>query len=79
MRAAFVSTNSLMYLKEVLKEVQDNGDSIEIDDALELLQGHIDEAVTIESAELEAMLEKNDHLLKSENEEYGETEEGFSQ
>lgn len=66
MKAALVSTNSLRYLKDVLEEIRDNGDSLDVADALEMVQGYITEATIIDDATLVQLLERNENLIKDQ-------------
>lgn len=66
MKATLVSTNSLRYLKDVLEEIRDNGDSLDISDALEMVEGFIAEATIIDDATLVKLLETNEYLIKDQ-------------
>lgn len=48
-----ISTNELRFLKNVLDEIEESGESLELDEAIELVNGMI-----VESRKLEGTLEQ---------------------
>lgn len=64
-----VSRNEMMYLRDTLKEIQENGDSLELPHAIEMVMGFLEEHTVRETGALEAMLTDNEKLLGALNEE----------
>lgn len=65
MKGSFISVNELRFLAETLNEVKENGDSTELDNAIEMVDGFINESIYIAHAELLEMLEKNENAIKT--------------
>lgn len=65
MNASLVSTTSLMYLLEVFNEIKENGDSNEIDDAIEMINGLLNESVRLSDLAVESWLQQNENMIKS--------------
>ena len=59
--------NELRYLQDVFEEIKENGESLEIDNAIELLQGLQTESDRLSELTLDQFLEQNAKLLEVSN------------
>lgn len=67
MKGTFVSLNELKFLKDVLDEIIEYGESNDKEDARDMVLGFIEEQGTIESAEFDKYLDEN--IIKLEKDE----------
>jgi len=66
MKATFVSVNELRFLKEVLEELIELGASDDLNNALSMIEGFINESVLLSRSDLDKLLEANEVMLNED-------------